>query len=355
MSADAGTALGAGTWQGHVFKPNEPIPITDARIVEIDGRVVHIPARVVQRLYPRPVVHLECSGQPPFAWQQYSVGHTLRLDEGITIEAVVASHVPGLSYKWMPTSQPQMVVSDDTAMTSADFLVMNFRWFRGDQDVNMETEDAYERISAFQLPCGPWIVELTAVSRLGDIEKRIQDSDGFAVTHTGSLFRSDGTEFKAKEAELVIRGLTLFISFLRGGRCGIAPVGYTAPNGPNAWLSLGAGHVTRGRSARCWLSGIHSGDSIPSLFDSFWQRFRSNGRDTLEYVLNWYLTAAESSYHVGIVMAQAALERLAVSIRGPRGSTRTGDFIRTAMEELGLEGITGVPCRTFQSTEVHGD
>ena len=343
MAADAGTALGAGAWRGHVFEPNEPIPITDTRIVDVDGQGVDIPTRVVQRLYPRPVLHLECSGLPPFAREQYSLGHTLRLDEGITIEAAVASHVPGVSYKWLPTSQPQVVVADNTAMSSADFLVINFRWFRGDRDVHMKTDDGYQRISAFLLPFGPWVVELTAVSRLHEILKQTEDSAGYAVTHTGRFFRSDGAEFMAVEADRVIRGLALFLSFVRGSRCGTAPVAYTAPDGTEAWLRLGAGHVARGGSTRSWLAGIDCGDPIPDLFSTFWKHFEGEDGDALEYILNWYLTAGESSYHVGIVMAQAALERLSVWIRGPAGSTRTGEFIRTAMNDLGLENQTNVP------------
>lgn len=223
MGADEGTALGDGVWRGHVFKPNAPIPITDTRIVAIDGRVVDIATRVVQHLYPRPMLHLECPGFPPFAWEQYSIEHTLRLDDGITVEATVASHVPGLFYKWVPKSQPQMVVADNTAMTSVDFLVINFRWFHGGQDVHMKTDEAYQRISAFRFPLDRWVVELTAVSRLHQILKQTEDSAGYAVTHTARFFRSDGAEFTAVEADRVIRGIALFMSFVRGSRCGTAP------------------------------------------------------------------------------------------------------------------------------------
>jgi len=265
------------------------------------------------------------------------------LDDGITIEAMVASHVPGLSYKWVPKSQPQMVVSDDTAMTSADFLVVNFRWFRGDQDVHRKTDDAYQRVSAFRLLFGPWVVELTAVSRLHEILKQAEDSAGYAVTHTGCCFRSDGAEFTAVEADRVVRGLALFLSFVRGSRCGMALAAYTAPDGTRAWFRLGAGHVARGGSPRSWLVGIDSGNPIPDLFGTFWKHFEGEDGAALEHILNWYLTAGESSHHVGIVMAQAALERLSVWICGPTGFTRRGEFIRTAMGDLGLQNLANVP------------
>ena len=343
MAVDAGTALGSGAWQGDVFRPNEPIPIADTRIVDIDRKPVDIPTRVVQKLFPRPALHLECSGVPPFAWEQCSLHHRLGLADGITVEATVASLVPGSSYRWAPTSQPQMVVDDDTAISSADFLVVNFRWFRGDKDLHLKIDDAYQRVSAFRLPFGSLIVELTAVSGLHEILRQTANSAGFAVTHTGRLFRPDGDEFTAQEADMVIRGLTLFLSFLRGSRCGIASVAYTTPDAAKAWLRLGAGHVTRGGSARSWLSGIDSGDSIPGLSSSFWKHFGGEDGAALEYILNWYLTAAESSYHVGIIMAQAALERLSAWVHGPARSVRPGNFIRMAMKDLGLESRTNVP------------
>ncbi|MCY4653847.1 MAG: hypothetical protein OXC95_11865, partial [Dehalococcoidia bacterium] len=115
----------------------------------------------------------------------------------------------------------------------------------------------------------------------------------------------DGAEFTAVEADRVIRGIALFMSFVRGSRCGTAPASYTALDGATGWLTLGAGHVARGGSSRSWLSGIDSGDPIPDLFSNFWKHFESPDSDALEQILNWYLTAGESSYQGGLIMAQA--------------------------------------------------
>ena len=345
MSADAGQVLSSGRWQNRIFKPNESIEIADTRIVRIDGRHVDIPTRVIQELFPRPRLFLECSGVPPFASHEDFRDWTLCLDDGISLTAHLGSIAPGGSYTWVPTVQPCVVEKSPARLSSVDFVVINFRWFAGSQDLHLRTDDGYHRVSAFTFSADPWSIELTAVSGLTDILETIEKSAGYAVTHTGRIRRSDRSHFDGAEAEQVVRSLATFLSFLRGGRCGIALATGISDEDDEAWQRWGTGHVKRGNNSRYWLSGIHSEDAISDLFRGSFRRLVGADGRAVQNILDWYLNASESSYHAGLILIQAALERLSHLIldRPKGGREKTGDFIRDALSRSCLGVSASVP------------
>ena len=345
MSADPGKVLSSGRWGNRIFEPNQPIEIADTRIIRIDSKPVAIPTRVVQRLFPRPGLVLECLGTPPFASNEDARDHILLLDDGCSLTARLGSIAFGRSYTWVPTVQPCVVEKSPARVSSVDFVVINFRWFAGSQDLHLQTDDGYQRVSAFTFSADPWSIELTAVSGLTDIVATIEKSAGYAVTHTGRILRSDRSDFDGAEAEQVVRSLATFLSFLRGGRCGIALATGIADDGDEAWHRWGTGHVKRGNNSGYWLSGIHSEDAISDLFRGFFRRFVGAGGHAVQNIIDWYLNASESSYHAGLILIQAALERLSHLIldRSKGGKEKTGDFIRDALSESCLGVSASVP------------
>lgn len=71
--------------------------------------------------------------------------------------------------------------------------------------------------------------------------------------------------------------------------------------------------------------------------------------------IDWYLISNESAVHVGIILTQAALERLASQVlcRSKERGENTGEFIRCAFQELNLD--TQIPdccneLKDFQQT-----
>ena len=344
MSMNAGKVLSSGRWHDRVFKPNEPLEIADTRIIRIDSTDVDIPTRVVQRLFPRPGVFLECLGWPPFASDEDS-DHVLYLKDGISLTARFGSIAPGKCYTWVPPVQPCIVKGSSARLSSFDFVVINFRWFAGSQDLHLQTDDGYQRVSAFTFYADPWSIELTAVSGLTDILGTIGKSAGYAVTHTGRILRADRSDFDGSEAEQVVRSLATFLSFLRGGRCGIALATGIADDGDEAWHRWGTGHVKRGNSSRYWLSGIHSEDALSELFRGFFRCLVSADGHAAQNIIDWYLNASESAYHVGLILTQSALESLSGLIleRRKRPDEKPGCFIRDAMMRLDLENLAMVP------------
>ena len=345
MSANKPQVLSSGRWRNRIFKPNEPIEVAHTRIVRIDRKDVDIPTQVVQTLFPRPGVFLKCLGTPPFASNEDLCDHRLYLDDGVSLTARLSSISLGRSHAWVPTVQPCIVKQSSDRLSSVDFVVINFRWFAGRHNLHVKTTDGFQRVGALTFSSDLWSIELTAVPALSDILKTIEESAGYAVTHTGRIFRSDGRSFPTDEAAKVTRGVGAFLSFLRGGSCGVALASGTSDSGDEAWLRWGTGHVMRGKRAGYWLAGIDCADGLSDLFHGFWRRFKSSDGDAIQNILDWYLNTAEGAYHVGIILTQAALERLSrlVLDRTKKGEEKTGDFIRNALSESCLRVLSSVP------------
>ena len=86
-------------------------------------------------------------------------------------------------------------------------------------------------------------------------------------------------------------------------------------------------------------------ETLSPVFDGFWQRFIDPvWKDTVSQVLRWYLRSNESSEPaVGIILTQAALERLSHAIDS-QGSGKTGKRIAAALQKAGIDSNIPVQC-----------
>ena len=262
---------------------------------------------------------------------------------GARIEVSVGSYKLGGQIKGalVPVTQPCVVLDTERPLRSVELSILNFPQFFGQQDQWIEVNEKNHRRGAARLQAGPWIVGVTAVPNLDEVRKTLKADGGCAVTHTGVITRSDGGTFCVKDVRVLLSGLRAFLSFARGASCGIANVEGRDRSGEQSWVRWGSQHVKAWDNRQSWLTRVDGGDVLTKVFPGFWKRFSEDAtwRESIRRSIDWYLNSNESAMHVGIILTQAALERLSFQIleRPKKRKEPPGKFIREAMGRLNLE------------------
>ena len=135
--------------------------------------------------------------------------------------------------------------------------------------------------------------------------------------------------------------LNQFLSFARGMSCGITLIKGLDEAGETVWEEWGVTKVQPWKRYSSCLDRLN-GATLEDLFTGFWRysrALRNNSRALL--ALEWYLESnAQEATHTSIVLNQAALERLAAEMLGPRKDVqlctksrkeKEGDWIARAL------------------------
>ena len=79
-------------------------------------------------------------------------------------------------------------------------------------------------------------------------------------------------------------------------------------------------------------------ESLSQAFPKFWDLFtREPWNETILRAVDWYLNVSSSAIHVGIVLAQAALESLSYEINHKKKKNESkADVLRGALEIQGI-------------------
>ena len=323
-------------------KPNQPIFLAELQVqFTIDGRLVTAPARVFQRLWPRPRVVFEisnvqrdpqpCPQDTPGSTQQtsstspvFSEGpSTLQLQDGTQIKVVPSSWVIHQHDAVLHLEKsPSVVLNTGKPMVSLQFDVLNItnELFRGHLDL--------------QAP--PWRVRIDPVPSLGEMEKVPRSDGGFAVTHSGTIQHSDGKGFSGDDAQFVLRALAQFLSFVCGTQCGITNVVGFDSEGVEAWKRWGSNRVSPWKRHRSWADNDTIRDTLSKTFEHFWLKYR-NSSTHLDRVLGWYVYSHEAeALDLSIVLNQTVLEVLTTLMSSGSGGN-TWQNIANMLEENGID------------------
>ena len=328
-------------------KANHPIILTETLVVDIDGQSVRMPARAVLRLSPRLGLNIESDGLPALVFKKEHF--RISLENGARIKVIVGSYKLGGRIKGtlVPVTQPCEVMDQQRPLRSVEFSVLNFPNFFGQQDQWTEVKGTNQRRGRARLQAGPWTIEITAVPNLDEVRKALRADGGIAVTHSGLIARSDGGTFCVKDVSDLLSALRAFLSFARGASCGIANVEGKDGSGEQSWVRWGSHHVKAWDNRQSWLTTVGGGDVLAEVFPGFWKRFTDEAwQETVARSIDWYLNSNESAMHVGIILTQAALERLSFQIleRPRKRGEPPGKFIRKALDCLNLESRIPSSC-----------
>lgn len=322
------------------YRPNEPIDLGELRCLRLDGRD-EFEARAVLQLSPRPGLELraaakraawEADGVFPVKWSPGNVGNFFVTSR----KTRFASGDWSSQFVLVPDRQPLRVNGRSRPpAVEVGFLVLNFVDFFGDQDEwRDDVGGGSSRHGRLQMEAPPWRIELRECHGFRDSVEELQATRGFGATHRGRLVRMDEAPIEADEADLFLRALEDFLSFARGAACSVSMVDAKSTDGGTVWELWGCRRVDPWSVADGWFDP-HHGSQLSDAFPGFWRVYSScaDKRNALHEVIYWYLRSRteQSGVDGGLILMQAALERLAHTILGPMPSNQKRRWLRCAL------------------------
>ncbi len=228
---------------------------------------------------------------------------------------------------------------------------MNFPKFLSGNDVKWRSEQGDERLlGRVVLNEKDWIVEIQELPRTKELVEELRKEGGYGITHVGRLTRRKHS-FSISEAEKILRELHVFLSFARGLSTPLVlPVGLDA-GGHRAYENWGLGLGTPWEPRGSWFD-LHHGECLAGLYPGFMALLRDGDLGkAASSAIYWYLRSNRAGEGAGvdsgIILAQAALERLTSAYLARRGLPQKGNaavrFVR-AWQALGLP--TAIPKAT---------
>ena len=226
-------------------------------------------------------------------------------------------------------------------LTEVQFGLLNFPAFLGEEYQPPKTIEefkrGYQRRDFIKLQASSWVIEVRSFKNTTEVIGRLRAHGGYGLTHEGSIRRSDWESFSVKEVSPLLELLRLFLSFARGANCGLTLVVGMNDKGQRVWETWSASRPSPWSGKRSWFDH-HHGMTLAELFPGFYRRlWKAPGHHPLTMALQWYLLSNETrSLEGGIVLIQAALERLSQELVEAKGDRKEGVWIKDALNEAGI-------------------
>ena len=339
-------------------KPNEPILLAEEQVQFIvDERLISVPGRVIQRLWPSPWVIVKVSDVPrdpkpsppgsptdgSLSFPPSSEGpHSVQFESGGCVEVVPSSWMFGKQDAELHLkSSPSVAFSSGEPIVSLEFSVLNI------------TSDLFHWPITLHAP--PWLATIEPIPGLSEIRKTLRADGGYAVTHNGWIQHTDRKVFSQADAQLLLRGLDHFLSFACGSRCAIANVVGFNTRGDEVWKRWGSHGVSSWKSRRTWVDITIRG-ALPEIFSEFWLNYSSTSKH-LDRVLGWYVSSNESeALDLGIVLNQIVLELLTTLIPTCKSNeSRMGERIASMLCKQGINPCIPLSCNALRAlADEHG-
>ena len=226
-------------------------------------------------------------------------------------------------------------------LTEVQFGLLNFPAFLGEEYQPPKTIEefkrGYQRRDSVRLEASPWVIEVKSFKNTRETLQRLIADGGYGLTHEGSIRRSDWKSFSVNQVPPLMELLRLFLSFARGVNCGLTLVVGMNDKGQRVWETWSASRPSPWSGKRSWFDH-HHGMTLTELFPGFYRRlWKAPGHHPLTMALQWYLLSNETlSLEGGIVLTQAALERLSQELAKAKSDRKEGVWIADALKEAGI-------------------
>ncbi|PLP59177.1 hypothetical protein CYK37_11920 [Mesorhizobium loti] len=190
------------------------------------------------------------------------------------------------------------------------------------------------RLGRLVLNSDSWEVEIQELPQTARLTKQLKAEGGNAITHVIKVSRAGGKAFSIEALDRLINNLHRFLSFARGQWTSIfGPVGYDK-KGQVVYESWGALLSTPHQSHVGWFD-IHHGECLSQVYPGFLKILHdAQFGPAVSSALYWYLRSNRAGEGAGIdsglILSQAALERLALAVLTANGA----QIPRPAAEKL---------------------
>ena len=327
-------------------KPNESIVLEETSITHIQEKPLPSPCHIrsILHLSPRLRPSIDSDEFPRcilsnFMYDPFRISLATGGKIEVRIDSWDRNSVSRQSFKGslIPVHSPCTVIPKTTQIRTVSFSVLNFKKFYGAEDKWINSDEQSRRLGVAKLEADRWRIDITENCSFSEGRKILKQESGYAVTHNGSIERKNGEAFSVQEAEKLLEGLRAFLSFAAGSACGLTLVKAVDGNGKEGSLMWGSTFVEPWNENRrhSWLPQNDGGDSLSEAFPKFWDLFTEKGwNDTIRRSIDWYLNGNSSALHVGIVLAQAALESLSYRINQTKNGSK--NVLRQTLESQGI-------------------
>ncbi len=340
-----------------VYDANHPIPLEKACITNIEGQSVRTPVRVILQLLPRPRLAIEFDNFSEVRDHMFKETCSISFENGRKVEMrfIRVTHTATIHGAFSPVEQPCTILDRGSPLQSVQFSILNFPEFRGMQDQYIELNGERQLCGIAQLVAMPWSITITATPNLSKKLGTLKKDGGYALTHTGIIERSDGRTFSVEDVENLLSGLRLFLSFVRGASCGLTCIEGRDHKGERSWVKWGSTYTMPWRYVNsCADDGRTRWQILSEAFPGFWGLFGQQAvvlNQPISLALYWYLCANESnSVSPGIILTQAALERLAHEIAGKKvRSDFAGVWIGKALKAENIDLRIPISCQALEA------
>ncbi|MXY96390.1 MAG: hypothetical protein F4Z29_01260 [Gemmatimonadetes bacterium] len=328
---------------------NRPV-VLDKTVIKflLNVGVVEASARAILRLSPKPKLVIEFD----LPSDAYEASNEIRskpdvkitLAKGQEITALVGDYYLITSDKvsgvLVPEDQPLTVLNVSAAIYRCKFAVINLTNLWGSEDIKFSKDGRNLITQHFKIETFPWLIEITGVNRVMSLDLKMRLEGGSAITHCGSIRRTDGLDFDSAQLVPLLEALHLFLSFVRGSYCGLALISGRKASGKRVWQQWGTYKVEPWKRPLPGWAPLSQSESLSLVFQGFWDRLNdAQWGETVTKVMNWYLRSNESDEaEVGIILTQSALESLTFKTVGkkPKGTTE-GAWIASALRKMGID------------------
>ena len=329
-------------------QPNNPIFLEDISITHINGHVLAVPcsASVTLHLSPTISCRIAADNLPIDLVDLQYIAFSITTSNDCTTKVSLRYNSNDFFYSrvkksfkgfLIPYKMPCTVFSPNTKIRSVSFSVLNFPEFSGQKDKWIDGKSS--RLGVAILEHENLRIEIMEDTMFSENRKLLNKDDGYFVTHAGVIQYCDGNPLSVAEAEHIIRGLRALLSFARGSACGITLVKAINQNDDEIVIEWGINHTEPwNRGGTAWLPVRDGGDSLSQLFPGFWDLYNnSDWRDTVSTVIDWYINCNSSPFHIGVILAQAALESLAYKIVGEKNGMKTAEWLGKMLKNNGID------------------
>ena len=337
--------------------------------LELDDGPISVPATVSLDLSPRPKVFIELE----FAWADVQAANEInkkgqvivRLKNGCSFCAIIGGtgQIGGgqIRLTLVPKSELVTVLDCNSKLSRCKFGLLNFPSIWSDRDVtrypdpgNPERGFLYQR---FQLRAEKWLVDIIAVDSVMAVHHHLLRRGGSALTHTGTVIRSDEQQFSLEELSDFLNILHLFLSFARGAYCGLTYLSGHDPERTRVWEQWGTYEVEPWqRELTSWIDPGAS-EELSYVFEGFWKLFKDPKQgEAISKISQWYLRSNESNETVvGVVLAHAALEHISFLLNGRKGKDQSeGEWMKDALEKIRIDPTLPGECGTLTDLNSKG-
>ena len=338
-----------------VYEANQPITLAETRIVEIDGQPVAAAVEIRQVLSPSPMVILQYDNMPE-AWGYSDKQCQIKLENGPEMRVLVnrpgmVGGPKGLKFYGSLVPIEAHITGIDTGkpLQSVQFKLANFLDFFSAGGRWVETGNQSRKLNVAQLEDSPWVIEIVSDPSLLENRQTLDSDDGYAITHTGCITRSDGASFSVEDIEPLLEDLRLLLSFARGAWCDLVIAEGKDPSGNDAWTRWGLKVIDPWNSTLSWLPSFGGGEILASIFPALRQHRLGSWCDTLTLAIDWYLASNRAPLHAGLILSQVALERVSSQMGFSDSKRGAGRPIARALHKMGIGCQIPAACKELQS------